>query len=48
MENTDDKKPFITIALLICGARCGLFFPAAEFEKYGFFYSARCSCLRPV
>ncbi|MBK1879858.1 sugar MFS transporter [Pelagicoccus mobilis] len=33
-------KAGIIVALLICGAGCVLFYPAAEFQKYGFFLGA--------
>jgi FHS family L-fucose permease-like MFS transporter len=33
-------KTGIIVALLICGAGCALFYPAAEFQKYGFFLGA--------
>ncbi|VGO13434.1 L-fucose-proton symporter [Pontiella desulfatans] len=33
-------KTGIIVALLVCGAGCALFYPAAEFQKYGFFLGA--------
>ncbi len=33
-------KTGIIVALMICGAGCALFYPAAEFQRYGFFLGA--------